>query len=184
MDHFDWFGYWLAAWAGTVLTGLAAVFVAWQGKWHGLLLLAGFTIVQGVFLLKMDRLPALVNLLVVAAGAANAVGLVWDLYTKLWWFDEAMHLYTPFALTLLLGVLARRSLLTSSRHQWVWSILAIASFGIAIGTLWEMLEWGYDLVTSGNSIQGKMDTMIDLVMDSIGAILAGWLCVWLEQVLD
>jgi hypothetical protein len=54
----------------------------------------------------------------------------------LWWFGKAMHLSTPFAMTLLaIGVLAQRSLLTGFGDQRVLSILAIASGGIAIGTL-------------------------------------------------
>jgi hypothetical protein len=180
MNQPAWRGYWLAAWGGALLTGLGMVVVAWQGKWHGILILAGFTIAEIIFLLKSDQPPALVNLLVVMAGLANAAGLAWDLYPKLWWFDEAVHLYTLFALTLLLGTLSRRSLLADANEHRLLAVLAIASFGITIGVIWEVWEWGYDQFTSGNSIEGKTDTMIDLIMDSIGAVIAGWLSGWIE----
>lgn len=160
------------------------VIVAWQGRWHGVLVLTGFTIAELVFLLKSDRPPALVNLLVVMAGLVNAAGFVWDLYQKLWWFDEAVHLYTLFALTLLLGTVGRRSLLTGARDHRLLAILAVASFGVAIGALWEIAEWGYDRFTPGNSIKGKRDTIIDMIMDSIGAVIAGWLSGWVERARD
>lgn len=48
---------------------------------------------------------------------------------------------------------------------------------IAIGALWEIAEWGYDQMTPTNDILGKRDTMIDLILDTLGAVVAGILSV-------
>lgn len=48
---------------------------------------------------------------------------------------------------------------------------------IAIGALWEIAEWGYDPMTPTNDILGKRDTMIDLILDTLGAVVAGILSV-------
>jgi hypothetical protein len=52
-------------------------------------------------------------------------------------------------------------------------VLTIASVGLAVGALWEVAEWGFDQVAPGDVIKGKNDTIIDIVMDAIGAALAG-----------
>lgn len=48
----------------------------------------------------------------------------------------------------------------------------LASTGIAIGALWEIVEWGFDLYTVVDSIKGKYDTILDIIMDAIGSALA------------
>ena len=52
-------------------------------------------------------------------------------------------------------------------------VLMIASVGLAIGALWEVAEWGFDRIAPGDVIKGKHDTIIDIVMDTLGALLAG-----------
>ncbi len=54
-------------------------------------------------------------------------------------------------------------------------VLAIASFGIAIGALWEITEWLLQVINSLN------DTIIDLIMDSIGATIAALMSLWALQ---
>jgi hypothetical protein len=36
-------------------------------------------------------------------------------------------------------------------------------------------EWAYDALSAGNRILGKQDTMVDLAMDTVGAVLAALL---------
>ncbi len=52
-------------------------------------------------------------------------------------------------------------------------MLTIASVGLAIGALWEVAEWGFDRIAPGDVIKGKHDTIIDILMDTAGAVLAG-----------
>ena len=53
----------------------------------------------------------------------------------------------------------------------------LARVGIALGALWEVAEWGADLVLPGNVIKGKHDTVMDLIMDTAGALAAAALAV-------
>jgi VanZ family protein len=34
-------------------------------------------------------------------------------------------------------------------------------------------EWGFDQIAPGDVIKGKYDTLLDIVMDTAGAVLAG-----------
>lgn len=52
---------------------------------------------------------------------------------------------------------------------WAFAVL----LGLAIGAVWEVAEWGFDQVAPGDVTKGKHDTILDLVMDTLGALLAG-----------
>lgn len=111
--------------------------------------------------------------LLTVAVLISAASSVFDLYETFWWFDEALHCYFTFAITLVLALYSYGALLTGRRRHEILLILTLAGLGIALGVLWEMVEWVYDLLTPSNSILGKTDTMIDLTMDMIGGVLSG-----------
>ncbi len=85
-----------------------------------------------------------------------------------------MHSYFSFALTLVLALYAYGALLTGRRRHEVLLVLTLAGLGLALGTLWEMVEWVYDLLVATDAIQDKTDTMIDLSMDALGGVIAGF----------
>lgn len=89
-------------------------------------------------------------------------------------FDAAIHFFFSFSITLILALYAYGALLTGRRRHKVLLGLTVAGMGLALGTIWEMIEWAYDLGTAANSIQGKWDTMLDLCMDAAGGgVLVG-----------
>jgi VanZ family protein len=42
-----------------------------------------------------------------------------------------------------------------------------------MGALWEIAEWTYDQFVRPNAILSKTDTIVDLIVDTIGALVAG-----------
>ena len=113
------------------------------------------------------------SLLIVALLAGLAAS-IFNLHTKIWWFDEALHFFTPLSITLVLALYAYGTLLTGRRRHEVLLVLTIAVLGLGLGTLFELVEWIYDSVfTPGNFILGKWDTMIDLSLNLAGGVIAG-----------
>ncbi len=110
--------------------------------------------------------------LLVVGLLASAAGSIFNLYAMFWWFDEALHFFLPFAVTLVVGLYAYGALLTGRRHE-VLLALTIAGLGLALGTLWELVEWIYDAFAAGNTIKDKTDTMIDLSLNLAGGVVAG-----------
>lgn len=166
-----------AAWVGIGLIALAFVVAAAQGKWLGAAALVLYLAGSVAFVLWEERLPALFDLLFVLAALLNAAGWVWNWFRDVWFYDEVVHGYTIFAITLSLGFLAYHALWGEMReHAWL-SVLAVASFGLAIGALWELVEWGMMAVNFIKPLTLR-DTMVDLVADSIGALIAGCLSLW------
>jgi hypothetical protein len=52
-------------------------------------------------------------------------------------------------------------------------LLGVVLATVGIGAVWEIAEFAYDhLEGPGNAIQGKFDTVLDVVYDTIGATLA------------
>jgi hypothetical protein len=105
----------------------------------------------------------------------NIAGYLLNLYQRFWWYDDFLHAFTPFALTLLAALYLNGIVVIGAKERQLLFILTVASLGIAIGVLWEIAEWGFDQLVPGDVILGKQDTMVDLMLDSIGSILAGWI---------
>ena len=111
--------------------------------------------------------------LLAIAIAANAAGYFANLFQQIGWYDDVVHGYTIFALTLLLALYMYGATLTGASTHGFLLVLTVASVGLAIGGLWEVAEWAYDQFEPGNAIKGKLDTILDLIWDSIGALVAG-----------
>ena len=103
-------------------------------------------------------------MLLAIAVAANAAGCFLNWFGKIAWYDDVVHGYTIFALTLVLALYMYGASLAGAVDHALLFVLKVASIGLAIGGLWEVAEWAYDqLFAAGNAIQGKRDTIFDLV---------------------
>lgn len=173
-----WRGYRRLAWIGQGLLGLAVVWVIAQGQWPQALTLALFLGASIIFVLQEDRLPTLFDFLFVLAALLNAAGWAWGLFNKPGLYDEIVHGYTIFALTLAISFLVYGSMLEIFRQHTVLYLVTVISFGIAIGALWEVVEWTAEQLLSTQVIPSLDDTITDLIMDTIGAVLAAVLSLW------
>jgi hypothetical protein len=50
-------------------------------------------------------------------------------------------------------------------------VLVIASFGITLGTFWEIFEWAV--------LKQLPNPVVDIIMDSLGAVTAGVAAAWI-----
>jgi hypothetical protein len=181
MLNTNWRGYRIAAWMGQIVLGVAVLAALIQGNWVNAVALAAFLLASLIFVVKDDRLPTLFDFLFVVAALLNAGGWVWRLFYQPGPYDEITHAFTTFAITLALSFLMYRSMLTVFRQHKVLYLLTIASFGIAIGALWEVTEWTAGKVLATEVIGSLNDTIVDLIMDSLGAALAAVISLWALQ---
>ncbi|HET7321632.1 MAG TPA: hypothetical protein VFI96_03985 [Longimicrobiaceae bacterium] len=113
-------------------------------------------------------------LLIGIAIVVNAAGYLFDLWATPVWYDEAVHGFTTLSITLLIGLYLYDVVYRGADDHFLLLVLVIASVGLAIGAVWEVFEWADDqFVTPGNSILGKWDTITDLVVDTLGALVGG-----------
>lgn len=112
--------------------------------------------------------------LAAALTLANVAGYALDLYQRFWWFDRILHACTLFALTFWAAVFVCGKVLKGTADHRSIRLLLIACVGVAIGAWWEVAEWGFDHLVPTDVIKGEYDTVIDLIMDTLGAVLAAW----------
>ena len=114
-------------------------------------------------------------------GALVAVlSIVFGWYQIFAWFDEALHAYNFFALTLLLAVYAYGVVLTGGREHGFLLVLTVTALGLALGALWEIAEFAYDrLLAKPSAILPKFDTIMDMLLDTAGGLVAGLVMLWM-----
>ena len=112
-------------------------------------------------------------ILLAVAVVVNIVAFFLNWYDRPW-FDEVIHAYTLFALTSLVGLHLYGNALTGYRWHKPLLVFTLLCVGLALGVFWEWGEWAYDhLFGPKSTIQGKTDTLVDLIMDGIGGLIAG-----------
>lgn len=112
----------------------------------------------------------LVSVIALLALAANIAGYGLDLYAQYWWFDRVLHAGTIFAITLWLGVNLFATGLRPTTP--ILSFILLASVGITLGSLWEVVEWQFNRMMPTDVIKGKDDTVKDIIMDTAGSLFA------------
>lgn len=117
--------------------------------------------------------------ILLAIGIAAAVaGIFFNWYSQFVWFDEVIHAYNFFAMTLLLALYLYGDVLTGAPQHSFVLILTVALIAVGLGGLWEVGEWLYDTwFTQPNTIKSQADRLIDLLMDGLGGLVAGWVLV-------
>ncbi|MFC1458570.1 hypothetical protein ACETIH_18060 [Microvirga arabica] len=161
----------MLAWVGVVLQAIAFVAVWWLQRWGGLWTISGFFVLSLAFMLMKDRIPSLMSFLIVCAALLNAGGWAWNWFDQFVWFDELIHTFTPFALVSALMYRLWTGGLINNPPGAVSFVLKAALIGLGLGIAWEFLEMLFLNLH-------LTDTLIDLVMDTIGSAAGGWFAGW------
>jgi len=102
------------------------------------------------------------------------LGEIQSYYTKFWWWDIFLHagsaiIFGFLGFTILYFMYSKNNI---KARPWAIAIFSF-SFAIAIGATWEIFEFSVDQLLGYNMQKsGLIDTMGDLIVDALGAILA------------
>src|ERR671924_1116727 len=115
----------------------------------------------------------------ILTGWGEALGL-YDAWKS---YDNVVHFVVPMLTSQVAYIsLARLEVLPDMREEFVprhytgiW--LVTFALGVAIGGLWEILEWSSDALFGSNLSMSNDDTAGDLIADSLGAATGGLLLV-------
>jgi hypothetical protein len=156
--------------AVAVSTAALAWFVA-GGRWHELIMASCFFL---PFVLTMILPHGLPNLLVaIIAGCFLVSGLGWalDWYSLHWWFDIVLHTLNPFAMMAGVMFMLWKADLIGLRSP-IRFVLTSTALGFLLGVAWEFVELTFLVLT-------WPDTILDIIMDTIGAAAGGWFAIWM-----
>lgn len=171
----------------------AELLVALLGfQWFTVFLVSTIMAVVAAPLLFADRVPVKIPtefqvLAVVFIFGALFLGEIRQFYERVWWWDMALHATSG----LLLGILGFMLVYVLNENRRVdifmrprFVAFFAFLFGVSIGAVWEIFEFGMDQVFGlnmqkpmGGDPSGLSDTMWDLILDTLGALaisLFGW----------
>jgi hypothetical protein len=138
-----------------------------------------------VLLARAAQLPRLYDLAVIVAMAFTGWGEALGLYDSISWYDNVVHFAVPLLTSQVLYLcLARIEVLpdlrqeTLPRHHLGIFVVTFA-LGVAVGGLWEILEYASDNLLGSELQLGNDDTVGDLIADALGslcgaALLVAW----------
>lgn len=110
---------------------------------------------------------------VMFVGGTIFLGEVFDFYERFWWWDIAMHGGSAIGFGLI-GFVLIFMMFQGDKFAAPPSAIAFFAFcfAVAIGATWEIFEFGMDQLFGLNMQKsGLVDTMGDLIVDSIGALI-------------
>ncbi len=136
------------------------------------------------------KLPIEIQIIIVLfIYGALFLGMARDWYRQIWWWDSVMHGFSGIALGFT-GFLILYTLHKSNKLQASPFLIVLFSFcfALAMGALWEIFEFGMDhfferdmqrarfsieeIKDYGSTRLVIYDTMWDLILDSLGALIA------------
>lgn len=169
-----------------------ALFALWDQRWMTFAVtcsIIGVTFLPVVIERRFRvYIPAQFQLMAIAFVFASLfLGEVRDYYFRFWWWDILLHTTSGFLLGIL-GFLLVYVLNESDRvdmHLKPGFVAFFAfMFALGVGALWEIFEFLMDTLFGMNMQKpmlndpsGLTDTMIDLIVDAIGALVIsvlGW----------
>lgn len=156
---------------------VGAVLSAFQGLWTTAIAVVGIMLVTlaPVVLGRRFRVfipPEFEVLAIVFVFASLFLGEIRDYYTRFWWWDAVLHTASGFLLGilgfLLVHVLNEKEEIEIHMKPAFVALFAFM-FAVGIGAIWEIFEFGMDQLFGLNMQKsGLVDTMWDLIVDSIG----------------
>jgi hypothetical protein len=105
------------------------------------------------------------------------LGSIAGLYERFWWWDVFLHTSSGFLLGMVgfiaLFLLNRTDRIPQGMRPSFLCFFAVI-FAMALGVVWEVFEFGVDIVKPEANMQrretGVVDTMQDLIVDTLGAV--------------
>jgi hypothetical protein len=162
------------AWGGVALIGVAAVVVLARGEGMRALVLAAFLAISAILVAAHRFLPLQFALLFVLACMLGAAGYVWPPLSDLRFYDNLVHLFMTFTLSMAVGLLLYRPMLGAFARHGLLLGTSVAGIGLAVGALWEVFEYATGMADP----PVLAAAMHDLCSDAVGAVLGGGLTTW------
>jgi hypothetical protein len=166
---------WLAlSWAAVAVFSAALAWLLAEARWHELVMASCFFLPFLLTMLVPHGLPNLLVAIIAACFLVSGAGWALDWYSLHWWFDVVLHAVNPFTMMAGSMIMLWKAELLGSRRP-VRFVLVSTALGFVLGVAWELVELTFLVLTWG-------DTILDIVMDTLGAAAGGWFALWLIRV--
>ncbi len=118
---------------------------------------------------------------------STMVGSVWNIFAIWLWYDTVIHLFSGVLIGFVGYSLFTQN--TKTKLEYFWLFIFIIAFTMLCGGVWEIYEFMADSLTGTNmqiyeGFAGQdalVDTMIDIICDLGGSLIAAICCVFIEK---
>jgi len=163
------------------MVGGLALFI-WRRDWENVFLtviVLALTLIPAYLAKRRIHLPPEFQFISAAFVFLSLfLGSAADFYYKYWWWDAVLHTGSGF----LLGVVGFLSVFLLNRTSRIpqgirpaFMCFFAVTFAVTLGVLWEIFEFAVDSTWPAVNMQsnetGVRDTMWDLIVDTIGAVI-------------
>lgn len=158
----------------------------WEQQWLNAVVTTGIIIITLFPILLAQKfnvhMPSIFQLMAIGFIFASIfLGEVYGYYTRFWWWDIALHTTSGFLLGItgfLLVYLLNENDTIHMQMQPGFVAFFAFMFALGMGALWEIFEFSMDQLFGTNMQKpmfgdhsGLTDTMYDLIVDAIGALI-------------
>lgn len=174
----------------SVIFRLLLLFAIGQAIWFGEWLILFYAVLTLILIslpgiiekrMQIDWPSEFEIVIVVFIFASFYLGEIQSFYYRFWWWDGLLHFISGLIIALLAFTLVW--ILNSEKKVRMklspgFIALFAFCFALTIGVVWEIFEFGIDFFTNNTYMMqetGIVDTMWDLILDSIGAFLVSLL---------
>jgi membrane-associated phospholipid phosphatase/VanZ family protein len=122
------------------------------------------------------------HVVAVSCGYLDVLGTAGDLYARIDEYDKLTHFMGTAAITSGAYDVFRAMYLSGSTRRVAQDrVLAAMVFGTVVGIGWEVYEFLGDKVFNSARVQGRWDTLNDIISDFLGALVVVVILSWLER---
>jgi hypothetical protein len=138
----------------------------------------------GLMVLRRLELPTALELCCSIGILLQGWGNALLLFERIGWYDKAVHFLTPMLVVPSLYVLlARAGALPPPcggglRRGTLGALVVTVAIGIALATVWELVEGGADRWLGTSLAHGYLETIDDLYSSLLGSLAAGAALAW------
>lgn len=166
----EWFA---DAMRALALVSVVAAFIWWEPTDAGVLAL----VLPGVVLPRFVGVHPLFDIVYSLVLLVAAWSNVFDLYTSIWWWDIAVHVTATGVVAVMAYLFfARLGMLVdpASRSFTLGTALVLCTaLGLGASAVWEMVEWLGKTYISSSIFVAYDDTIGDMAVGGLGALIAG-----------
>ena len=138
-----------------------------------------------LLILRRLRLPSAIELCFSIGILLQGWGNALPLFERVGWYDKAVHFLTPMLVVPALYVLLVRAGALSPpwergrlRRGTVGAVVVTVAIGIALATIWELVEGSADRWLGMSLAHGYWETIDDLYSSFFGSLAAGAVLAW------
>jgi len=160
--------FWLAISAMLAAAAINVMSAAWSSVF-----VLGALAATSLCVSRVRFVPCAFAMLFAIGALIDGAGFAWQLFQRLTpFYDKFSHAFSGFGMASFFGYHSYRAQPPRTRTQMLLFVVRITSYSLAIGAVWEIIEWPAGIM--GDAVDTAGDLLLDLCGSAIGSVAMLW----------